>query len=545
MKILSRSVIALLICLLVIAMLVSPVWAFSVSGGSVSRDEGYVGDEINIYGSWEATEGMYIYIYYELYNVDKDDWDYKKVRYDTYEEGEDAYYFDYDFAIPESCKGVHEIYICDDDDPDADVETLEFTVYPSIEIDKQEGPTGTQVEATGKGWNEDESEIEIRFYLKDPGTTYLDDEDYYVEVASKDIEVDDYGTWEAVTFKVPAASKGDHWIYAVGDQADDIEDDEIKGVKFEVTPGISVEPKQGSLGDTVTVTGSGFKRNEGSIQILFDGKSVATGIKADSDGVWTGTFEVPAAATGKYDITAQGADTPKADVDEVEFEVTPGLKLEPAEGHVGTSLTVSGSGFPAGKSVAVTYDGVSKGSATTDSKGSFSGISFEATHTQSTHLEKHPVVATYDSTTVSKDFVMEATAPAKPALSSPADGSRVGFVWKATPTFEWSAVTDPSGVSYSLEVSSVEDFAILAIPEVTGLTGTSYELPGEQGLAYGTYYWRVRAVDGAQNVGEWSEADSFKSGLLPLWAFIVCAALLAVLIGVLVYFFVRRGGSYD
>jgi ABC-type branched-subunit amino acid transport system permease subunit len=95
-------------------------------------------------------------------------------------------------------------------------------------------------------------------------------------------------------------------------------------------------------------------------------------------------------------------------------------------------------------------------------------------------------------------------------------------------------------------VSSAEDFAVLAIPEVTGLSGTSYELPGEQGLAYGTYYWRVRAVDGAQNIGEWSEADSFKSGLLPLWAFIVSAALLAVLIGVLVYFFaVRRGGYYD
>jgi hypothetical protein len=244
MKMLTRLATALLMCLIAIPMMATPAQAagtFSISGGSVLHDEGYVGDEINIDGSWDTAHGSYIYIYYELYNEDKDDWDYEKVRYDYAEyDGAEVtgYYFDCDFEIPESCMGVHDILICDDDDPDDDVDTIEFTVYPFIEIDEEDGPAGTEVGVSGKGWDEDESEIEIRFYLKDPGTAHLDDDDYYDVVASQDIEVNDYGSWEDVTFTVPPSSKGAHWIYAVGDEANDIEDDEIKGAEFEVLPPI-------------------------------------------------------------------------------------------------------------------------------------------------------------------------------------------------------------------------------------------------------------------------------------------------------------------
>jgi len=527
-----------------IPIMATPVEAhpgFSLSGGSISGGKGYVGDEITIYGDYD---GSPVWIYYELYNKDEDDWPYWKVSGD-YDEIGKVYDYDKDIEIPESCMGEHEIRVCYDDDPDKEIETLEFSVYPSIEIDEGEGPAGTEVEVTGFGWDENESEIKIRFYLKDPGTAHLDDDDYYEVVASKEIKVDDYGSWEGVTFKVPPSSKGNHWIYAVGDKADDIEDDEIGGVKFEVMPGISLDKESGGFGETITVTGSGFGKSESGIQILFDGTSVAKNIKADDDGLWTGTFEVPEAAKGKYDITAKGASTPQGDIDEVEFEVKPGLKLEPTEGHVGTSLTISGGGFPANKSVTVTYDGVSKGSSTTSSKGSFSGISFEATHTQTTHTVEHPVVATYDTTTLTLNFTMESLAPAKPTLSLPVNASRVGLFGKQTATFEWAAVTDDSGVSYNLQVATSADFAQVLISK-GGLSEASYTLTKEEALAYGTYYWRVKAIDGAQNDSGWTTAYSFKSGLLPLWAFIAIVALIVVLIGALVFVFgIRRRGGYD
>ena len=548
MKLLSRLVIALAICLMAIPMMATPVEAnpgFSLrnktSYTGLDRDEGYVGDEVRIYGSWTAGHGRYIYIYYELFNEDKDDWYYKKVSRESQDSTTGDYYFDYDFEIPESCMGKHEILICDDDDPDDDVDTVEFTVYPLIEIDEDEGPAGTEVEVTGFGWDEDESEIEIRFYLEDPDDDY-DDDDLYEVVWSGDIEVDDYGTWEDVTFEVPPCKKGVHWIYAVGDEADNIEDDEIKGVEFEVSPGISLDTEKGSLGDTVTVTGSGFEEDEEDIEILFDGDVVAKDIEADEDGIWEETFEVPEAAMGKYDVTAQGEDTDEKDIEEVEFEVEPGLILSPTEGHVGTTLSVSGGGFPKDKPVTITYDGVTQGSKTTDSNGSFSGISFEAKGMHG----KQAIKATYDSATLSAEFTMESKAPPAPTLTSPATGERVGFMGrKFTPTFTWSAVTDESGVSYNLQIGTSAAFAQVIVSK-TGLSEASYTLAEEAALPYGSYYWRVKAIDGAQNDSGWSVPYSFKSGILPFWAFIAIAALLAVLIGVLVYLFAfKRRAGYE
>jgi ABC-type branched-subunit amino acid transport system permease subunit len=140
---------------------------------------------------------------------------------------------------------------------------------------------------------------------------------------------------------------------------------------------------------------------------------------------------------------------------------------------------------------------------------------------------------------------MESTAPSKPTLALPANGSRMGIFRKQTPTFEWSVVTDDSGVSYNLEIGTDADFAKVLISK-TGLTTTSYALTEAEALDYGTYYWRVKAIDGAQNDSGWSTAHSFKSGFLPLWAFITIVALIVVLIGILVYFFaIRRRSYYD
>ena len=561
MKLLSRLVVALVICLLAIPMLPTPVQAYTGSF-TISEDEGYGGESVEISGYADCAR---VYIYYELFSEDdEEDWDYLGYISGDVDIDNPGYYDYYheSFDIPEeSCMGEHEIklyYPNDPGDPDDLIDTLDFTVYPLIEIDEEDGPAGTEVEVTGKGWDEDESEIEIRFYLEAPGTAHLDDDDYYVVVASEDIEVDDYGSWEDVTFEVPPASKGNHWIYAVGDEADDIEDDEIRGVEFEVLPGISLDLKEGSPGDTATVTGSGFEEDEDHIKILFDNTTVASGIEADDDGCWTKTFEVPEAAMGTCDVTAEGEDTDKEDIDEVEFEVKPGLVVSPIEGHVGTTLSVSGGGFPATETVSVTYDGAATGSGTTNSKGSFSAISFEATHAQSTHTVNHSVVVTYDSAKITANFTMESTPPPSPTLVAPADASRLGWMGSVTPIFEWSAVDDPSGVSYELEISTDTDFTdvLLSTLVVTSeplvstapvvLAPISYTLTKKDALPYGTYYWRVKAIDGAQNASGWTAAYSFKVAFLPLWASIVIIALIVVLIGALVYLFgIRKGVSYD
>lgn len=66
-------------------------------------------------------------------------------------------------------------------------------------------------------------------------------------------------------------------------------------------------------------------------------------------------------------------------------------------------------------------------------------------------------------------------------------------------TFLWKPSTDPSGVSYDLEVATTRDFLTPLVSE-TGLTDTKYALTPGQALASGRrYYWRITAIDGVGN----------------------------------------------
>ena len=250
---------------------------------------------------------------------------------------------------------------------------------------------------------------------------------------------------------------------------------------------------------------------------------------------------MPPGVKGRHEIDASGRSTRASEITDKNFTVSPKIALAPTEGHVGTDLSVSGSGFAGGKRVTITYDGIEGGTATTDDEGSFSDVSFSVP--QSKHGEHELKATDASGNSETATFVMESKAPPKPTLSLPVDGSRVGFIGKVTPAFEWSAVTDESGVSYTLQVASSENFTAPEV-SVTGLTQASYTLTKEKALPYGAYYWRVKAMDGAQNEGEWSSIQSFHSGLLPLWACIAIIVLVVVLIGFLVYFFVIRKRAY-
>ena len=74
--------------------------------------------------------------------------------------------------------------------------------------------------------------------------------------------------------------------------------------------------------------------------------------------------------------------------------------------------------------------------------------------------------------------------------------------------------------------------------------GTNYTLEKTEALPFGTYYWTVQAVDGADNESGWTMAYSFRAGLLPLWAFIVIIVAIVAGIGTSVYFFIIRKRVY-
>ena len=63
-------------------------------------------------------------------------------------------------------------------------------------------------------------------------------------------------------------------------------------------------------------------------------------------------------------------------------------------------------------------------------------------------------------------------------------------------------------------------------------------------LALGTYYWRVKAIDGAYNESAWSATSVVKVGLIPLWAFIIIIAIgFLVMVGAIMRFLRRHHRS--
>jgi hypothetical protein len=95
-----------------------------------------------------------------------------------------------------------------------------------------------------------------------------------------------------------------------------------------------------------------------------------------------------------------------------------------------------------------------------------------------------------------------AAAPPAPSPVSPADGASVTEPF----TISWTAVSDPSGIiGYNWQVSSSSTFtAVLLQNSTNGATQDSVS-----GLANGTYFWRVQAVNGAFEQGAWSQPRSF------------------------------------
>jgi hypothetical protein len=232
---------------------------------------------------------------------------------------------------------------------------------------------------------------------------------------------------------------------------------------------------------------------------------------------------VPAVASGNYDVTASDGSTTAGAI----FTVTTSLNISPTTGNVGSSITVRGTGFAG--TVVIEYDDATVSTTRADANGDFT-ILF--TVPASRHGQ-HTVSAGDAINTLETTFIMESTPPPPPQLLSPENGSRQG----ARPTFSWNAVSDPSGVSYTLQIAPDASFVTLLL-EKRGLTQTEYGLAGEEALratnSDAPYYWRVRAVDGAENESNWAGVRSFYVRYLPLWALIVIIAAVSVVVAVLI-----------
>ena len=170
------------------------------------------------------------------------------------------------------------------------------------------------------------------------------------------------------------------------------------------------------------------------------------------------------------------------------------------------NIAISGVGFQANSPITITD--ITSGLLLAVTSSSING-NFQANFAAGGRAGEHTVTVSDGTNTRQVSFIMESQAPPKPVLLLPQDDIEA----EASAYFDWSDVADDSlPLTYALQVASSENFTPSSIVlEKTGLTSSEYTVAQGERLkpAEAPYYWRVRAIDGVANEGQWSTAWSF------------------------------------
>ena len=252
-----------------------------------------------------------------------------------------------EIIIPPAPRGGMEIEISGGSSGRSTSQT--FNVVPAISSSTLKGTPGSTVTLSGIGFGANQLGITI-----DVGDESVDS-----------ANADPTGSWTH-QITMPAFPSGTVYIQVPGVDSD-------LRLPFTVVPIVSVDRSTARPGDSVTVTGSGFRANEPGITIKMGQTTVAQGITAHDNGSWTGTFAVPRLPGQSYSIGVYGFRTSPGSVTEPSLELTRYITLEPEDGAPGSTIVVSGHGFTASESdITIIYSGhVVASGVKADSSGNF------------------------------------------------------------------------------------------------------------------------------------------------------------------------------
>jgi hypothetical protein len=276
--------------------------------------------------------------------------------------------------------------------------------------------------------------------------------------------------------------------------------------------------------------------------------SVPTDITTNRQGYFNTKIQAPSLA-GIYIVKATDKLGVKAESQITilgEPEANAAITLYPSTssanpGYVGELLTVTGSKFTPNTNVTVSYgDGYSVNIPVTgtDLKGSFD-VSFIIPEGKSGSI----IVTATDNTKIANaTFILESESPPPPVPIIPEVASGV----KPTTIFDWTDITDKSGVTYTLQVATDTNF-VVEVLDKTGLIQSEYTLASQEQLELknrqSEYYWRVKAVDGAGNESGWTIPVLFYVGSAQLgipWWYILIFVGLGILLIVAISIWLRR-----
>ncbi len=334
------------------------------------------------------------------------------------------------------------------------------------------------------------------------------------------------------SFTIPEAQYGNHYIQFWRYNRDD-----AVNFQFTVRPKLEVMPQQAAPGTIIKVKGTGFPL-DGEGTVTFDGKATTIQVAPGANGTFLADFIMPVTIAGDHKFVAN---SPKVftDVLTAMVKVVPVITMEPKQPEIGAEVKITGAGFAAKSIMKLKYDNVSiANSPTTAEDGSF------------VYTFKVPDSSAKDHKITAEDgagnsavwsLALEGKAPPKPTPMSPKN-ERFGWLGDQSVTFTWSAVTDLSGVTYTMEVAEdLNFFPLKPGMKKVGLTKPDCTLT----VKPGTYYWRIKAIDGAGNEGEWAISPyPFFVGFFSTWMLVAGGLVCLLVFILLIRAFFRRLRDY-
>ena len=497
---------------LLTALPVMPSYAADGVGLTLNPDQGRIGDLIEIDGyGFDADAQLHIYFSSDKAGVGDD----VEIKITAYE-GVGVVSMDAEgnFSSPHSFKIPGELNDGEDSEKvwngtyyisatyrgdELIIASVKFTIISGeIEVDPEEGTVGSEVNISGEKMRPAQ-EIIIKYDGNE------------VDIISEDTGTDSSGQF-LCTVIIPESTAASHTITAIDESGNKPE------TEFKVKPKITLDTSSQAIDKTVKISGSGFAYRS-NITITLDNDRMATtpiSLHTNHYGSFTGSITIPyysAYVGGKPSRVAARDDSDNSAEAVLTILSTPAeITLDPATsltspGYVGMELTVNGARFTPGSTVTITYDGSGSTHAATiaaDGSGTFSVILTVPPGAAGSHM----VTATDGTNSITSLFTMESKPPSIPAPLLPG----VTATATARTHFNWQDVTDPSGVTYLLQIGADSDFSTILL-EKAGLTGSEYTLTGEEELKPAgqdvPYYWRVKAIDGAFNESGWTAPSSF------------------------------------
>ncbi|ADJ26564.1 conserved hypothetical protein [Dehalogenimonas lykanthroporepellens BL-DC-9] len=272
---------------------------------------------------------------------------------------------------------------------------------------------------------------------------------------------------------------------------------------FQVVPSIDINlsPTTGNVGDVVTVTGSGFTPGD-QVRLYYNSvdddnliKTVTANLSSSSTpGNISTTVTIPPSARGALNIIARDVSA-SANTQPKAFAVTPKITVNPDSGAVGSSVTVTGSGFSANTSVSFEWDGSAISgvtAVTTNATGSF------------TKTFNIPAATSGEHTITARD----ATGPAEAVYTVAAK-----ITLNPTSGTAGSTVSvQGNGFQTTGSVSITYDNVVMTTATLTNGTFTAtFTVPGGVAGAH-----TVRATDGLSNTAVATFTSTLSATLSPI-----------------------------